>query len=92
MITRSELLERMQEVEKDRKAFVEARTVIESRIKELEATSHCEFFSAWAGTQALMNVFIMVITRCEGLLEDMRANYNKMPEERSLRLVEATDE
>jgi hypothetical protein len=92
-MTRKELLARILEVEKDRKAFAESRTCIQERILELDGTPHGEFLHEWAGTQALMNVFIMVITRCEGLLEDMNRALDSLPEDRpELRLIKENEE
>jgi hypothetical protein len=91
--SRKELLEKIQEVEKDRRAFADASSRIHERINEIEGTPHAEFLHEWAGTQAALNVLIMVITRCEGVIEDMKANLDKLPEDRpSLKLVEGKDD
>ena len=53
--------------------FRQAMNVMSERKMELEAhPSRLQAFMDWPGTQAVLNVLIMVISRCEGLLEDYR--------------------
>lgn len=77
-VSREDILEEIQQVQKDLLAFQRARDEIYRRMRELEGSTHLEKFSAWAATQAIMNVLIMATTRCEGLLEDYRKALEEM--------------
>ena len=68
----------MRFIEGDLKAFRNAMNAVAERKEELEsAPERLRAFMDWPGTQALLNVLIMVITRCEGLLEDYRQLLDK---------------
>lgn len=76
--TRNEIIAEMREVQKDLDAFNAARDAINNRYNELEGTERQEKFGVWAGTQALLQVLVMVRARCEGLLDDYRTHLEKM--------------
>jgi len=70
-MTRDEILEEMEQTEGDLAAFRRAMDSISDRKTELEnRPERQKMFLEWPATQALINVLIMTITRCEGLLED----------------------
>jgi len=72
-MTRDEILDEISCVERDLAAFRKSMDAIAERKLELESDSHrLALFMEWPATQALLNVQIMAITRCEGLLEDYR--------------------
>lgn len=69
---RDDVIEEMREVEKDRLAFVSARDSIQRRVNDMDGARQ-QTFIHWAGTQAIMNVLIMCVVRCEGLIKDYQA-------------------
>jgi len=70
---RNEILDEIYFVEGDLAAFRSAMNVMEERKQQLEDHPDRQArFLEWPATQALLNVLIMAITRCEGLLEDYR--------------------
>jgi precorrin-4 methylase len=77
-VKREDLVEEISRVLKDLATFKRSRDVIQARIQELEGSPHQEKFMKWAATQAIMNVLIMAIVRCEGLVEDYRTALEKM--------------
>lgn len=91
-MTREEIIDEMVEVRRDLTAFLESRDALQRRISELDnKPKRRELFTEWAATQALMNVLIMAITRCEGLLEDYRSALDRMgPPDNLVRLVRET--
>lgn len=79
-MTRDEIICQLRHTEKDLHAFKQAYDAIQRRIVELEDDpSQREFFVSWAATQASLNVLIMAITRCEGLIEDYKNNLEPSP-------------
>jgi len=75
MSTESEILNEIAQVSKDLAAFKQAYDAIAGRIAELESNvERHDTFVTWAGTQAALNVLVMCIVRCEGLLEDYRCH------------------
>lgn len=76
-MSRDEIIQELAEVRKDLRAYSEARDILHRRSMDQEGTPRHEFFTEWAGFQATMNVFIMCIIRCQGLVED----YTKMLED-----------
>lgn len=77
MVDRENLLKEIQLVQGDLLTFKRSKDEIHQRIQELEGLPHQEKFTSWAATQAIMNVLILTIVRCEGLIED----YHKILEE-----------
>jgi hypothetical protein len=72
-MTREEILTEMRFIEGDLTTFRKAMSAMSGRKLELEQDPpRLQSFMEWPGTQALLNVLIMVISRCEGLLEDYR--------------------
>jgi len=71
-MSRDEVIAELREVELDLRTFLESKDAIQRRINTLEGTSRQHDFVNWAATQAILNVLIMTITRCEGLMEDYR--------------------
>jgi hypothetical protein len=69
-IARETTREELRQVEKDLRAFSEARGVIQRRINEMDKTPRQEMFVSWAATQVIFNALILAIVRCEGLVED----------------------
>jgi tetrahydromethanopterin S-methyltransferase subunit B len=70
-MTRDEILEELDQVEGDLAAFRRSMDSITDRKAELESyPNRQKMFLEWPATQALINVLIMAIMRCEGLLED----------------------
>ena len=78
MATRQEIVEEMWHVQRDLEAFKKSRDAINARILELEDDYRLDRFVTWAGTQAAMNVLIMCIVRCEGLIEDYKKNLESL--------------
>jgi len=77
-MTRDEILEELEQAEGDLAAFRKAMDGITDRKAELEVRpDRQKMFLEWPATQAIINVLIMAITRCEGLLED----YHKLLDE-----------
>lgn len=72
MITRDEIITELREVELDLAAFRSSKDAIQRRVNSLEGSPRQDDFVHWAATQAALNVLIMAITRCEGLIEDYR--------------------
>lgn len=79
MSRREYLEEQIREVGRDLYAFSEARDTLQRRLLELDGTPRYDFLHEWAGFQAVMNTLIMAITRCEGLVEDLKMNLEKLP-------------
>lgn len=77
-VSRQDILEEILQVQKDLDAFKRSRDAIQRRIQELEGSPHEEKFVKWAATQAIMNVLILAVSRCEGLIEDYRTALEKM--------------
>lgn len=78
-MTREEIIDEMGEVRRDLAAFLESRDALQRRISEMDSRpKRRELFTEWAATQALMNVLVMAVTRCEGLLEDYRSALDRM--------------
>ena len=78
-MTRVEIIARAQRVERDLVAFQRSRDCIKDRMQELQEDDpeyYTEYMD-WAAVQALMNVFVLSITRCEGLLEDYQKLLNQ---------------
>ena len=74
-MTRDEVIRQLRHTERDLRAFRQAYDAIQRRVNELDSDpEQREFFLTWAATQASMNVLIMAITRCEGLIEDYKSN------------------
>jgi hypothetical protein len=72
-MTRDEIVAEMRFIEGDLNAFRKSMDALSDRKSELEDTSErLRSFMEWPATQALLNVLIMAISRCEGLLEDYR--------------------
>lgn len=70
---RNELIDEVREVERDLAVFKAAKDLIEKRAREMvDNPERQKMFWAWPATQAALNVHIMAIVRCEGLLEDYR--------------------
>jgi hypothetical protein len=70
---RDEILGEIELVEGDLAAFRAAMDAIAARKHELDDRPDRQAaFLEWPATQAILNVLIMAITRCEGLLEDYR--------------------
>lgn len=80
MSERDDILREARHVEKDLRAFREARDVLGRRMgaMEEEDPKRLETFEQWAVTQVVMNGFIIAITRCEGLLEDYQKLLDQM--------------
>jgi len=77
--TRAEVLKEMGEVRKDHTAFARAKDSIQERMLQLEHNKdRYEKFVRWPGTQATLNVLIMCIVRCEGLLEDYQEHLDRI--------------
>jgi len=77
-MTRDEILDELEQVEGDLSAFRQAMDNINGRKMELESRpDRQKMFLEWPATQAIINVLVMAITRCEGLLED----YHKLLDE-----------
>lgn len=90
-MTRDELVDEIEETRRDLRAFTEARDIIQRRVLALDSNpSRQRFFVDWAATQALLNVFILATTRCEGLLEDYQKNLDRMETPNVVRLVRET--
>jgi hypothetical protein len=84
-VSRASVLEEMEEVRKDHLAFARAKDSIQERMLQLENNKdRHERFVRWPGTQAALNVLIMCIVRCEGLLEDYQTHLDQA----HLRLVQ----
>ena len=81
-MNRDDILTEMQFIEGDLKAFRESMNAISDRKSALEEyhPERVQPFMEWPATQALLNVLIMAISRCEGLLED----YRKLLDERDV--------
>ncbi len=74
---------------KDLVVFRDAFDAIQRRRAEIEGTGHAEYFSQSSGVTALFHVLIMNIASTEGLIEDLKKNRDKLPDERPrLLLVE----
>lgn len=73
-----ELLREANEVELDLAAFRRAYRAIHDRLEERRSSDQTHF-AEWPGTVASLNVLIMCMTRCEGLLEDFRSNLGQLP-------------
>ena len=70
-VTRDEMLQEVEHLKRDLKAFDESRDAIQRRILELEGDPRRhDLFVSWPAVQAVLNVQIMGIVRCEGLIED----------------------
>ena len=70
-LTREEVLDQIELVSGDLAAFRNAMNAISERKLELsDNPDRQKMFLEWPATQAILNVLIMAITRCEGLLED----------------------
>ena len=79
-MTREEIIQQLRHTERDLHAFKQAYDAIQRRVNELESDpKQKEFFLTWAATQATMNVLVMAITRCEGLIEDYKSNVEPAP-------------
>ena len=72
MQTRTEIVDELREVERDLRAYQQARDALQRRINEMEGTPRHEIFLQWAVTQVVMNSLIIATVRCEGLIEDYR--------------------
>ena len=77
-ITREDILLELHEVQKDLQVFKRAQDGIHQRIRDLEGKSHKDKFTSWAATQAILNVLVMAIVRCEGLTEDYQKVLEKL--------------
>jgi len=73
-MTRDEILYEMHLINGDLNAFRRSMDAISDRKAELEehGADRVSAFMEWPATQALLNVLIMAISRCEGLMEDYR--------------------
>jgi hypothetical protein len=72
-VTRDEIITEVRFLEGDLAAFRSSMNALSDRKQALEEYPDRQaMFLEWPATQALLNVLIMAITRCEGLLEDYR--------------------
>jgi len=72
-MTREEIIEEIHNTERDLLTFKSAMDVFTRRKLELDSEPERQrMFMEWPAVQATLNVLIMGITRCEGLLEDYR--------------------
>ena len=77
-MTHDELIAELRHTERDLAAFKTAMDAIANRKIELEDDpGRRRMFLEWPATQATINVLIMAITRCEGIIEDYRALLEK---------------
>jgi hypothetical protein len=77
-MTRDEIIVEMRFIEGDLNSFRQAMNAMSDRKTELAPyPDRQRSFLEWPATQAILNVLIMAISRCEGLLED----YKKLLEE-----------
>lgn len=70
------------EFEKDLAVYQGAIEALSKRRLEVEGTAHEEYFTKGSGVIALHHLLIMNIARVEGILEDLRANRETLPEAR----------
>lgn len=80
-MNRVDVLKEMTEVRKDLDAFKTAYDAVNGRKRERADQGNEDLlnFADWPGTIATMNVLIMCITRCEGILEDLERNLERLP-------------
>jgi hypothetical protein len=72
-MTREEVLCELEHTEKDLQTFKKAMDAFSERKLELEGEpARRRMFMDWPAVQATLNVLIMGITRCEGMIEDYR--------------------
>ena len=72
-MTHDEIIVEMRHTERDLAAFRTAMDSTADRKMELEGDPDRQrMFMEWPATQAALNVMIMAITRCEGIIEDYR--------------------
>ena len=73
-MTCDEIIREMRHTERDLLAFKKAMDCLAERKQELDDEPERQrMFMEWPATQAALNVMIMAITRCEGVIEDYRA-------------------
>lgn len=72
-MTRDEVIQEIHYVERDLLTFKAAMDTFARRKLELAGEpDRQKMFMEWPAVQATLNVLIMGITRCEGMLEDYR--------------------
>lgn len=70
-MTRDAIIDEMHAIQRDLVAFQQARTVLQVRLLELEATPERQAQMAdWPVFKIVDNGLIVAVVRCEGLLED----------------------
>ena len=89
-MNREEILREVREVEKDLRAFKVAMDSVTNRLAELEGgedRDRYETFARWPATQATINVLIMAVVRCEGILEEYHAALDRLGGSESTNVV-----
>jgi len=77
-MNRDEIIGEMRHTERDLMAFKNAMDCLAERKQELDDDpARQRMFMEWPATQAALNVMIMAITRCEGIVEDYRVLLEK---------------
>ena len=77
--TRDEILDELEEVHRDFRAFVVARDTVQARISEMDhLTERRKMFVDWPATQVVLNGLIIAIVRCEGLIEEYQRVLEQM--------------
>lgn len=69
-MTSDELIIEIRETTKDLVALKRSRDLLHMRLREQEGTPRYEESARWPLMQALINIYISAIVRCEGLIED----------------------
>jgi hypothetical protein len=92
-MTRDEILDEIEHTERDLRVFRTAMDAFGERKLELEDNpERLRLFMEWPAVQATLNVLIMGITRCEGLLEDYRCLLEQMEVPNNVRRLEKKDD
>lgn len=91
-MTREEILIEVSHTERDLTAFRMAMDAFGTRKLELENDPYrLRMFMEWPAVQAALNVLIMGITRCEGMLEDYRKLLDQLELPDNVRILEKKD-
>lgn len=91
MVTNREILEMIEDFEKDLRAFSSAHQILADRAAELESNpeKHQRFIS-WSGTQIVFHGLILCEAKIKGLIEDLQNNLSQRGAP-LLRVVEEKD-
>lgn len=77
--TRNEILDELQEVQRDLRMFTVVRDTVQARISEMDhLPERRKMFVDWPVTQVVLNGLIIAIVRCEGLIEEYQKVLEQM--------------